>query len=177
MAEATAQDDAGGLSEHLSAEQKAFSDRQAEVARLGSRAAALPADLDATKSKEEAIKVQLAATRAEYERKEGEVRYQLAELSKGVSYFEKMGLTFEKAEDDRLRVVFTQLDPDAPERRFTFTVLVTDKDVYEVTECTPPVPALEGLVSQLNASNDFSGFVQMMRRAFKAVCIAGPGLR
>ena len=62
------------------------------------------------------VKEQLAATKGEYERQESELRHQLAELANGMAYYAKLGLAFEKQPDnDRLRLVFTQLDPAAPE--------------------------------------------------------------
>ncbi len=181
LEEAGAQDRAGGLSEHLAAERKAFTDKQAEIARLTVQAGALPGDLETVRAKEEAVKEQLSATRAEYELKESEVRYQLNELTRGLSYYEKMGLAFEKVHDDRVRVVFTQLDPAAPERRCTFCIYVTEPaNEYEVTEVEPSLPSLPSLVADLNTPDDlssFSRFVQRMRQEFKAALLVEHGMQ
>jgi hypothetical protein len=39
-----------------------------------------------------------------------------------------------------------------------------------VSDCSPPVGDLATLVGTLNETNDFSLFVQSMRRQFKALC-------
>ncbi len=39
-----------------------------------------------------------------------------------------------------------------------------------VSDCAPPVGDLAALVGTLNETNDFSQFVQSMRRQFKALC-------
>lgn len=89
------------------------------------------------------------------------------ELSRGISFYRRLGLDFEKINDDKLRLVFTQIDPSDPDRQFRFNVRITDADVYEVEGCDPPVPGLDALIKELNAANDFSRFVQLMRQRFK----------
>ena len=113
-----------------------------------------------------------SSSRAEYDRREGEARYQLSELTKGVSYYRRLGLDFEKIHDDKLRLVFTQIDARDPSRRFAFSLRVTAADAYEVQECVPLLAPgeLERLLAELNAGNDFSRFVQKMRAAFKRLC-------
>ena len=84
-----------------------------------------------------------------------------------------------------MRFSFTQLDPDSPNRRFNFNVIVDQANVYHgangrvwcvvcdvvaVEDVAPAVPGLETLVAQLNKSNDFAGFIKQMRAAFKALC-------
>jgi hypothetical protein len=108
-----------------------------------------------------------APTRADYEAREKEVRFQLNELTKGISFYRRLGLDFEKINDDRLRLVFAQIDPAAPDRKFGFSVRVTDPDVYEVDDCVPPVPGLGELLREVNTTNDFAKFVLQMRHKFK----------
>jgi hypothetical protein len=112
---------------------------------------------------------------AEYERRESEARFQLNELTRGIAFYRRLGLDFEKINDDRLRLVFTQVDPADPEAKFCFSVRVTDADAYEVEECAPPVRELPELLRALNESNDFSRFVQAMRAAFKRVALGEGG--
>jgi hypothetical protein len=96
------------------------------------------------------------------------VRYQLSELTKGVAFYSRLDLAFHKITDDRLRLVFTAVDPAHPAREFAFSVRVADSDAYVVDDVSPPLPRLAELVRELNAGNDFARFVQAMRREFKA---------
>jgi hypothetical protein len=103
------------------------------------------------------------------------VRYQLQELTRGVAFYRRLGLEFDKIHDDRLRMVFTLLDRTAPDRRFTFNVRISAGDAYEVDGVDPPLPPAEvgAMVAALNASNDFSAFVRGMRARFAALVAAG----
>lgn len=114
----------------------------------------------------------VAAT-ADYARREADARHQLSELTRGIACYRRLGLDFEKLGDDRLRLVFTQVDARDPDRAFSFCVRVTDSDAYEVDDVTPAVGELPALVRTLNDGNDFSRFVQAMRRAFKALAYGG----
>ena len=101
------------------------------------------------------------------------MRFQLNELTRGIAFNKRLGLEFEKIHDDRLRLVFTLIDGARPDRKFCFNVRVSAGDAYVVDGIEPPVPGgVEAIVSELNATNDFSRFVQTMRRAFLEV-VAG----
>ena len=164
-----------GLAEEYGAERRKLAEKQSEVAALERTKGSLPADVEAGHARESAAQLQLQQTRAEYERREAEVRYELQELSRGLECYSRLGLAFEKLADNRLRLVFTLIDEANPSRRFCFTVRMTETDAYDVDECEPSVAALAGLVQRLNESNDFSRFVQGMRREFKR--LAGAGAR
>jgi hypothetical protein len=73
------------------------------------------------------------------------------------------------ADNNKLRLIFTQLDSSQPSKEFSFAVHIDEGDRYMVEECQPPLDAalVDGLVKQVNANNDFSAFVKGMRRAFK----------
>ena len=92
------------------------------------------------------------------------------ELTKGVLYYEQLGLSFKRVADNFLRLTFTQIDASAPSREFTFVIHVGADNVYTVETCQPAVPRLRELLAELNGSNDFSGFVRGMRREFKGLC-------
>lgn len=95
------------------------------------------------------------------------------DLTRGVLYYNKLGLDFERA-GNRLRFNFTQVDHDDPKRGFSFALDVNENDIYEVDECNPPLRAstITSLIDALNTSGntnpDFSTFVRGMRNAFKA---------
>ena len=89
------------------------------------------------------------------------------ELSKGVTFYkERLGLSFERMPDNSLSFRLTLIDPENPARPFSFAILVNAKDRYEVLRCEPRVDYESQLVN-LNESNNFSTFVQQMRRLFK----------
>ena len=96
------------------------------------------------------------------------MRFQLQELTRGVACYKRLGLDFEKIHDERLRLVFTQIDALDPTRKFAFNVRVSGDgdEAYTVDDVEPPVAGLDALVAHLNETNDFSVFVQMMRRKF-----------
>ncbi|CAN0037503.1 unnamed protein product [Phaeothamnion confervicola] len=112
-------------------------------------------------------------------RKEQEIN----DLTRGVVFFKYLGLEFEHAgtggEDEEafLRLIFTQIDPEDPNRRFAFTVRVDASDAYHVANAAPPVPeeVVAPLLAELNATNDFSGFVRAMRRFFVSTTAFGDG--
>ena len=105
---------------------------------------------------------------AEFERRDSDAKHQLNELTRGISFYQRLGLDFEKINDDKLRLVFTQIDAMDPERQFAFNVRITETDVYEVDGCDPAVPGLAAIVKELNERNDFSRFVQLMRQRFRS---------
>ena len=74
------------------------------------------------------------------------------------------------ADDNKLRLVFTQMDAQDPSREYFFSVHVDEADHYQVEECNPKLDEalISSLVTQLNTSSDFAGFCKRMRRAFKA---------
>ena len=86
-----------------------------------------------------------------------------------VSYREGLSLEFERAAGNRLRLVFTSLDKSNPERPFAFTINVDDNEMYQVEECKPALPReeIDGMVREVNVSNDFGGFVRGVRKLFK----------
>jgi len=96
----------------------------------------------------------------------------LSELDKGCSVYRSMlGLEFERVGDERLRLVFTNIDPHAPSRAFAFQVFVDSSDHYHIEHCEPHLSGLPALADQLNKTNDFSVFVRSARREFKALCV------
>ncbi|GMH78829.1 hypothetical protein TL16_g07949 [Triparma laevis f. inornata] len=86
-----------------------------------------------------------------------------------VSYREGLSLDFERAAGNRLRLVFTNVDPSDVDRIFAFTINVNESEEYEVEEIMPKVD-VEELVEAVNSDNDFGGFVRGVRNAFKSTC-------
>jgi len=157
------------LSGQYSTERRQLAEKQAELASLERARGTLPSDVEAGKAREEAAQLQLSQTRAEYERREAESRYELQELTRGLECYQRLGLSFEKLSDDRLRLVFTLIDQTDPNKRFFFTVRMNDSDAYTVDECSPPIDTMADMVRLLNENNDFSRFVQLVRQEFKKI--------
>ena len=66
-------------------------------------------------------------------------------------------------------LAFTQIDRSDPEKEYSVAIVVNDDDVYRVTSCVPDVDDMDELVSELNATNNFSRFVQKVRCSFVGI--------
>jgi Chromosome segregation protein Spc25 len=89
----------------------------------------------------------------------------LDDLTRGLMCYKKLGLAFEKPDEDRLCLHFTQIDPDEPEKRFTIEVGLGHE--WIVTSCTLlPIEMHEALVAPLNEKNDVNRFARTVRKAF-----------
>jgi len=112
---------------------------------------------------------EVAACRRDLEAKQAGRQLRKNEMSKGVTFYkERLGLSFERMPDNSLSLRMTLIDPENWARAFSFAVLVNSKDKYEVLRCEPKVD-YDALLTELNDTNNFSQFVQKMRRKFKAL--------
>ncbi len=140
----------------------------AEVANLRKTAQEeVPAKLsDRSKQLETEQRALEAARRQVEEKREGrELRRN--EMAKGIPFYkDRLGLAFERMPDGSLSFRLTLVDPQNPARPFTFSLLVTAQNTYQVLRCEPRVE-YDALLGQLNQDNDLSVFVRQMRRLFK----------
>ena len=87
-------------------------------------------------------------------------------------YARQLGLAFSTTPRGEFSLCFTSLDPAAPERAFTFTLLpgAASGEPYTLTGCQPRVESSEALLAQLNEQpqRGLARFVGAMRAAFKA---------
>ena len=61
-----------------------------------------------------------------------EKEYKTNELSLGRDFYRKyLGLDFQRIEEDRLRFVFNNIDPDDHARQFSFCVFINEKNKYQ----------------------------------------------
>lgn len=95
------------------------------------------------------------------------------EQARSIAFYRRLGLRFDCLEGEQLLLTFTQIERANIEREFAIAVVVDDGDVYRVTKCTPAVAGLDALLTELNTTNNFSQFVQAMRRSFVALAEAG----
>jgi hypothetical protein len=170
----------------MSAEADALEAQRAALARrLAEAEAALEHDSAAAERRGAALR-----------RRGGAQAGHLAALDRALELYRgALGLELVPA-DDELRLVFTQVDPSAPERAFCFAVAADEgagagagagdegepaaaaaakAPVYRVTGCDPEVAELSSLRARLAATGDFAAFVKGMRRAFVAHAAAEAG--
>lgn len=89
-------------------------------------------------------------------------------LSENLRLYEKrLGLSMKKLNDDTLWVAFHFLNRENV-GEFSVTIRIENK-TYNVLKCTPNITKLNDLLSDLNATNDFSTFIKSLRAAFKEV--------
>ncbi|TMW56768.1 hypothetical protein Poli38472_006778 [Pythium oligandrum] len=119
---------------------------------------------DQNKEKDEQLRLLLQDS----ENQKVSLTQQLSELQRGLQMYERLGLTFEQSNSEKIIVRFTQVDPKNPQREFSFRIrMVAESDSFVVDECHPHVAILPGLTEFLNSSADFSFFIRSMRREFK----------
>ena len=95
----------------------------------------------------------------------------LNDLTKGIQLYQKLGLQFEKAENDCMKFIFTQIDPQNHSRRFEFLLLVDEEDCYQLVDSAPVLEpeVCKSFIVQLNEDNDISKFVVNMRREYQCL--------
>ncbi|CAB9496324.1 Kinetochore protein Spc25 [Seminavis robusta] len=148
---------------------------QQEKIRIQESIANLRSDRD---KKEDRVKsLQTEAKREEARASDVRSRKQAAEdsknttvddLTRGIINYKFLGLDFEKADNQKLRFSFTQIDPENPSRKCWFVLGANDYDEYDVDECKPSIDksVLNGLLHDLNSDDDLQQFVISMRKAF-----------
>lgn len=143
---------------------------EAEIARLKEKEADLPQELQLARAREKELQEILASKRAALSELSSRQGDYINDLTRGVVMYKHLGLDFERADDNKLRLIFTQLDATNPSREYFFSVHIDEADRYRVEECDPTLDTamVDGLVAELNQANDFAVFVKKMRRAFKA---------
>lgn len=166
----------GGFATERSEHEMALKVARAHLESLENALSQLPSQAAALRAEREAASAALATERAKRGGARQDMEHQLNELTRGVVMYKFLGLEFQRADDDRLLIRFTHLDPNDWEREFVFRVSLGEDDAYRVDGCSPPLEssALGGLLSRLNAPNEsdpmeFPGFVIEMRRHFKAM--------
>eukprot|EP00941_MAST-03F_sp_MAST-3F-sp1_P001202 g1202.t1 len=126
----------------------------------------LPAKISKAREDYDRKVQQISSYQSMKEKEEAKQRAALESLEAKLARFKRLGLHFVRAANDALTLVFTLIDPNDHLRKFEFSVQVNDEDKYEVKLCEPKVE-MEGLLKILNETNDFSGFVQAMRKKFQ----------
>jgi len=125
-------------------------------------------DLEAMRKEEADYQLRAADVRDMKAKVEEAKKTTVDDLTRGIVNYKYLGLDFEKAEGNKLRFTFTQLDAGEPSRTFFFQLKVNDDEVYEVDNCQPAIPTstLMRMTDGLNQTDDLSAFVRGMRNAF-----------
>ena len=166
----------GAFSNIKQAHEGAVASERSALASLENVLQELPSKASALRTEATVAAAEVTKLQAERSRKSAAMEHSINELTQGVLMYKHLGLEFHRAEDDRLLIRFTNIDPLDWEREFTFHVGLGSNDAYSVTGCSPVIEegTLEALLGRLNAPNEvdpmeFPKFVLHMRRAFKSL--------
>ena len=66
----------------------------------------------------------------------------------------------------KIKISYKYIDESDPERQFYILIGVNEQMKYEVNNTVPTLSTISILVDKLNQNNNFSLFVQNVRRAF-----------
>ncbi|CAL8467196.1 g6732 [Coccomyxa elongata] len=86
-------------------------------------------------------------------------------------YRARLGLHFRRDNKDELLLVFTHIDPSNHLQEYILGVHVQEDNTYSITKCEPTLEGLDGLLEELNKSNNFSDFVRQLRKRFQQLVI------
>jgi kinetochore protein Spc25 len=165
--------DTFSFSQELAAEKVAFEESTRKLFELKEQQqTSLPQELSAQRQALIATQQEIDKQRRLFDDVNKEKEYKTTELTLGRDFYRKyLALDFQRVDDNRLRFVFTHIDPANHERQFIFSVFVNSANTYELVECEPRLANVAALVADLNADNNFSRFVQRMRAQFRAVAL------
>lgn len=157
------------LNENIRAKQEDEIDRyRKQIDKLESQAVFLETQLEKF-AKEEAVEYEkMNALREESAETQRKADKSMFDLTKGVQLYLNLGLEFQKAPNDCMKFIFTQIDPKNPSRQYYFSIFVDDEDKYQFVESYPSIDpsTTKRLVDQLNKDTDISRFVVSMRKVF-----------
>lgn len=141
-----------------------------EIVQLESKKNALPEHAEALLAQQSCKEKATTQMRSDIAVLRAETSATVNELSKGVAFFkDRLGLDITPTDDQKLRVTFTCIDPLNASREYSFMVHIDSADQYQVNDLSPPLDSIDVMLKELNTTNNFSLFMQRMRRAFKAL--------
>ena len=85
-----------------------------------------------------------------------------------VAYRESLSLDFERAEGNKLRLTFTNINEASLTEAHSFTLNVNSSEEYEIENCQPELDGglVDALLEEVNKTNNFGEFVKNVRKAF-----------
>ncbi|CAK9252212.1 unnamed protein product, partial [Sphagnum jensenii] len=98
-------------------------------------------------------------------------KQKVAALHEATTWYKQL-LSMHCEYSDAVKFIFTNVEPQDPDRVFSFSVR-HDKatNLWAIIECNPRVEASANLVEALNQSNEFSWFVRSMHREFEGMAM------
>jgi hypothetical protein len=127
-------------------------------------------ELRKAEENEERETAKLDMIRTEHEYLRSKMEQALNDLTHGVRYYKALGLEFQKSEEDCMKFVFTQIDPNDFSRIFYFLMFVDSHNQYQLVETCPVLDkqACGAFLNKLNDNNDIGMFVFNIRGLFYA---------
>eukprot|EP00808_Paulinella_micropora_P016940 g27502.t1 len=162
--------------EDASQHQDKIQEMQENVIDLESKLSLLPQKLKTLKSQEETGHNEMVAKSKGVEELDKKSRDQIDALQKGINMFsDRLGLDFEQA-DGNFWMKFHLIDKANVEATYSLALVIDAKTyLYKVTQCIPPIHNMSELLDQLHLDNNFSRFVQRVRKSFVEIARAHPG--
>lgn len=139
-----------------------------QIEKLQSHTILLEQQLDSFSTDDTKASQQLNELTKEYNDLKSKSTKSMNELTHGIRFYLHLGLEFQKAPNDCMKFIFTNIDEKAPARQFYFMIFVDEKDSYQFVESNPVIDgnALTRLMERLNADSNISRFVVSMRSLF-----------
>ena len=123
-------------------ERQRVDDLRKELEKLTAQESRLPPDIEKLSAQLSQGRTLVAQREAGCEASMSSKQQKLAELDKGCAlYRQRLGLTFERVGDERLRLTFVNIDATNPMKPYAFQVFVDGGDKYHVIS-VPHAPRL-----------------------------------
>ena len=117
-------------------ERQRVDDLRKELEKLTAQESRLPPDIEKLSAQLSQGRTLVAQREAGCEASMSSKQQKLAELDKGCAlYRQRLGLTFERVGDERLRLTFVNIDATNPMKPYAFQVFVDGGDKYHVSAC------------------------------------------
>ncbi|CAH8350782.1 unnamed protein product [Eruca vesicaria subsp. sativa] len=100
----------------------------------------------------------------------GKVTEDKSDINDAISWYNQ-ALGFHVEAGRGVKFTFTNIDAKRPTQEFSFTVHYGN-DIYTLLDCNPQLDDIEGMVQDLNQTNDLFGFVRLMRVKFLKTTIS-----
>ena len=127
-------------------------DKQRELAQL------LQARIAAAKHRRAQLQSELAAV----------ADSRLEELQREVEIWQQVsGVWIRVTDRQELRIYFSRFN-DEVSRECYLTLDAFSEDIWEIKDCHPTIPGLQGLLDTLNETKDLGNFCRSVRAGFKA---------
>ncbi|XP_078174861.1 kinetochore protein SPC25 homolog [Carex rostrata] len=105
------------------------------------------------------------------EEKLRKVQSEKENLDSAIAWYQKaLGLRVLVGEG--VKFIFNKIDSTNPEKEYSFTVQL-DNDKYNLLQCDPLVEGIDDLLKEVNETNDFFGFVRVVRGKFASSNLSG----